>query len=215
MTRSEQMINSWCDYIMAEDRRKFMAVRITSPRLFNSDHLAIVAVLKANSKNDNKIYKKQRTSFPLTVQRGHANQAEQLQKRLIREAETVAAPNNRRSEWIETNTWALIDRRAQGRRDKTITGNELRRLNTQIRKNLRRDRKSRMERAAEDIQDALAHRDKQLAWDTLKRWYRLTTGRPPKPTRLDMNLLEQNIQLSTKQPHHPATRSPSTTAEMH
>jgi exonuclease III len=190
MSRQEQVIHSRCDYIMAEDRREFLAVKITNPRLFDSDHHAVIGTLKARPKQDNRLYKKQRSSFPLKVHRGHANQAEQLQKQLMREAKKAAEPTNRRSEWISNETWILIDRRAQGRRDNSVSGNNLRRLNTQIRKSLRRDRKARTETAAEEIREALAQRDKQTAWDILKRWYRLTSGRPPKPSRIDMSMLE-------------------------
>jgi hypothetical protein len=210
MTRTtdqeQQLVQSRCDYIMAEDRRKFLAVNIVSPRLFDSDHKAVTAVLQVLSKKDNRQYKKQRTSFPLQVKRGHGNQAEQLQKQLIREAKVAAEPVNRRLEWISPATWTLIDRRAERRRCNTISGNDLRQLNTQIRRSLRRDRKARTEAAAEDIQEALAHRDIQSAWDILKRWYRLTSGRPPKPTRLDMSLLEReysNLYRATPPPGDP------------
>jgi hypothetical protein len=180
--QEQQTVQSRCDYIMAEDRREFLAVNITSPRLFDSNHQAVIAVLQARSKQENSRYKKQRTSFPLQVKRGHGNQTEQLQKQLIREAKIAAEPTNHRSEWISPQTWTLIDRRAERRRCNTISGNDLRQLNTQIRKSLHCDRKARTEAAAEDIQEALALKDRQSAWDILKRWYRLSTGRPPKPT---------------------------------
>jgi hypothetical protein len=64
MTRRDHTINSRCNYIMAE----FMAVKITCPRLFDLDHHAVVAVLTAKSQNDNKLCKKQHTSFLLQVQ---------------------------------------------------------------------------------------------------------------------------------------------------
>jgi hypothetical protein len=175
---------------MAEDRREFLSVNITSPRLFDSDHHAVIAVLQARSKKDNTRYKKQRTAFPLQVKRGHSNQAEQLQKQLIREATFVADPVIPRSQWISPETWVLIDRRVERRRNNTISGNDLRVLNSQIRKSLRKDRKAQTGAAAEEIQEALAHKDKPSAWDILKRWYRQSTGRPPKPTRLDMAQLE-------------------------
>jgi hypothetical protein len=63
MTQLEQTINSRCHYIMAKDSREFMAVKITNPRLFDSDHHAVVAVLKVNYRSDNKIFKKECTSF--------------------------------------------------------------------------------------------------------------------------------------------------------
>jgi hypothetical protein len=142
-TRQEeqQLVQSRCDYIMAEDRREFLAVNITSPRLWDSDHQAVIAVLQTRSKKENNQYKKQCTSFPLQVMRGHGNQAEQLQKQLIRVAKVAAEPTNRRSEWISLKTWTLIDQRAERRRSNTISGNDLRRLKKQIRKKLRRDRK--------------------------------------------------------------------------
>jgi hypothetical protein len=98
MSQKEQTIHSRCDYIMAEDRREFLVVKITNPQLFDSDHHAVIGTLKARPKKDNRLYMKQRSSFPLKVQHGHANQAEQLQKQLVREAETAAEPINRRSE---------------------------------------------------------------------------------------------------------------------
>jgi exonuclease III len=210
MNRQDQIVQSRCDYIMAEDRREFLAVKITSPRLFDSDHKAVVAVLQVKTKKDNQQYRKQRSSFPLKVPRGQANQAEQLQKQLIREARTAADPINRRSEWISPATWTLVDRRAQGRRNNSIAGNDLRRLNSQIRNSLRRDRKTRTETAAADIQEALAQKDKQTAWQILKRWYRLTTGRPPKPTRLDMSFLENEYTALYK-----ATPSPGVPIPIH
>jgi hypothetical protein len=98
---TNQMIQSHCDYIMAEDRREFRAVNITNPRLFNSDHLAVIGVPQASYKSENKEYTKKHIAFPLQLPRGHGNQADQLQKQLIREArQAMPPPPAPRDGWI-------------------------------------------------------------------------------------------------------------------
>jgi predicted HNH restriction endonuclease len=143
----------------------------------NIDHHAVIGVPQASSKSENKEYTKKRTAFPLQVPRGDGNQADRLQKQLIREARQMILPLPApRDGWISQATWNLIDQHATQWRNNTISGNDLWTLNSQIRRSLWKDRRQRTEDVASDTQTALQAKKTQTAWDTFKRWYCATLG---------------------------------------
>jgi hypothetical protein len=105
-------------------------------------------------------------------------------------AKRVREPvHKRRKSWISEATWRLVDQQTVGKRNGSIQGRDLRILNSKIRRSLRQDRRRRTEAAGEAIQAALENNDVRRAWDMLKRWYRFSAGRPPKPSYLDMQKL--------------------------
>jgi hypothetical protein len=93
--------------------------------------------------------------------------------------------------WIQADTWKLIDERAQGRRQGTLTSGELRFLNRKIRKLIWRDRKKRTEDAGTEI-EALLEDNLEGAWAILKRWYKSAAGRAPKPLQADLKAITES-----------------------
>jgi hypothetical protein len=187
---NNEIIRSRCDYVLAEDPRDFISVNIVSPR-YRGDHDAVVATMKAATPDTHREYLRRRKKFPLTVPRGQGNEADRLLKGLNRIQREAVEGDNRRPSWVSEETWRLVDQRATGRRTGALSGDSLRVLNSAIRRSLAADRKRRTETAAEQIQAAMGNRNFIGAWDVLKRWYHHSSGRPPKPSRMDMAELEQ------------------------
>lgn len=191
MTRQNEKIYGRCDYIMADDRRYFSSVRIVSPRLYDSDHFAVVGVLSARPQREHRQYITGRKKFPLKVARGERNDADRLLKGIHSGAGDRPPVREREQSWISYETWRLVDQRAQGRREGTLSGREFRIISSPIRRSLQRDRKRRIIAAGVAIQAALDGNDLKGAWDLMKRWYRHASGRSQKPSRLDMQELER------------------------
>jgi hypothetical protein len=190
--RDGRLIASRPDYILANDRRFFKAVRIVNPRLFNSDHFAIIAEMTQCPQIEHRDYLRTRKDFPLRVYKRDSSIVDMRLHKIHRAGRTAAtklAATNRAS-WISDTTWRLIDRRTTGRRQKSLTPENLRQLDQNIRRHLRADRKRRATDAGRDIEHRMRNNDLQGAWDVLKRWYRHASGRPPKPSRLDFAEVE-------------------------
>jgi hypothetical protein len=189
--RDNVMIRSRCDYILAEDRRDFISVNIVTPCHFQGDHDAVVATMKVATPDEHWEYLRKRKKFPLSVPRGQGNEADRLLKKLNRAQRQAVDRDRRRKSWVSEETWRLVDQRALGRRTGALSGDSLKVLNSAIRRSLAADRKQRTELAAEQINASMENRNFVGAWDVLKRWYHHSSGRPPKPTRMDMTELEQ------------------------
>ena len=92
-------------------------------------------------------------------------------------------------DWISTETWGLFDRQATTKH--RISKRDAKGLANQIRESIKKDRKRRVEKAGEAIEADLANNDPKEAFGKLKRWYRMVTERPLKPTREDTEELQR------------------------
>jgi hypothetical protein len=100
------------------------------------------------------------------------------------------ANTQRFPDWVSPDTWRLIDQRSSLKRQGTQSNehnDQLRTLNTIIRKHIRRDRKLRTTKAGSEIEQLLHDKDIRGAWHRMKRWYRQVSGSRPKPSPLDMS----------------------------
>jgi hypothetical protein len=136
-------------------------------------------------------YLEGRRSFPVRIAKRDFNGADELLQdiRQVKRQEPKAPVNP--PDWISETTWKLVDYRAQGRRAGSLPGRSLRVVNSAIRRNLRKDRKRRTEAAGAAIQAALEDNNLRGAWKLMKRWYASASGRPPKPSKVDMRAIEQ------------------------
>ena len=92
------------------------------PRHHDSDHRAIIANIIARPKKEVAKYKKHRRRFPVKLQRmGPRTQAEETFKILRCTREPQPAWEHTKNAWISTETWKLIDKRAQTRHEGKMT----------------------------------------------------------------------------------------------
>jgi hypothetical protein len=99
---------------------------------------------------------------------------------LVSELEKKTEKDNRKESWISDASWILIDRKTEARR---IGNTELMtQLKTEIRKSLRRDRKARVDSVAAQAETFLNARAINMAYGSIRGWYRDTSGKSPKPT---------------------------------
>jgi hypothetical protein len=124
--RNGKMLQSTCDYVLSDDsRRRFQRIRITDPRTYDSDHLAITFTLRAKNQKHQQHYVKVRKSFPLHTNLAQVTAADHLlsnfpvlhvdPRQRTRPQRPLPAPTHRAS-WVSDYTWKLIDTRASLRR---------------------------------------------------------------------------------------------------
>jgi exonuclease III len=147
MRRDGQMVTGRCDYILADDRRYFQSVQIKTPRHYDSDHDAVVAVMLPRPPIEHRRYLEGQKAFPLHVEERDFNDADRLLRQLHRVHRTEGEAQPGRPEWVSAETWRLVDQRALGRRTGVLAGRQLRIINSAIRRSMRRDRKRRTEAA--------------------------------------------------------------------
>ena len=85
--------------------------------------------------------------------------------------------------WISTETWRLIDQKAEARRRQDVEAVDV--LKRQVRAAVRGDRRKRAEEAAATAESFLKEGKIQEAFEAIKGWYKDVTDLPPKPTYHD------------------------------
>jgi exonuclease III len=189
--RENRLIVSRCDYIMSDVRKYFTSIRVVMPRHFDSDHSAVIATLDPTSTIRHRRYLRGRKAFPLREMPRLHCAADEMLNRLPMQRRAVPPAITNRPSWISTATWALIDQRAMGRRQSSLSPQELKVLSSRIRRSLRQDRVRRTEIAGIAIEESLREKRPQEAWKLLKRWYTQSTGKAPKPSLADFQEIEQ------------------------
>ena len=182
--RLGRYISSKPDYFLAhiKDRKRFKQVVLKLPRHHASDHRAVIATIWGGNSRRMQRYRRKVARFPLRVPKvgplpEHEQMFEEL-KATIEKPKARARPSNN---WISSDTWALVDRRAALRHNGSLTQNEARSLGRQIGSSFAEDRKKRAKDAADEIALHLAGQDLQEGWNVAKRWYRAASDVAPKP----------------------------------
>ena len=136
-------MSSQPDYIMGrqKDRWRFKKVGFRLPRHHDSDHRAIIANIIAGPKKAVAKYEKRRRRFPVKLQRmGPRTQAEETFEILRRAREPQPARERTKNAWISTETWKLINKRAQIQREGKMTVAHKHRCGREVNASLKRDR---------------------------------------------------------------------------
>jgi hypothetical protein len=205
--RQGQTIRSRCDYILGTDRRTFKSVRISNPRHYTSDHYMIIATILRTTKREHKTYLNGRKKFPLQRPKyGPPPLADSLFDKVMsyKPPPPKGSKPTKKPSWISLATVQLIDTRATLRKNPSHHRRTARILTRRINTSLRHDQTTRAEEAGNLIYSNLQVGSLQQAFNVLKRWYRHATGRPPKPSREDLQDISNTWQtLYTKESPSP------------
>jgi len=189
--RAEAVVASRCDVFMVESRRDFVNCQIRTPRGFDTDHEALCAWMQAGPAKRHSGYLNARKSNPWRPPENRT-ESDTLFDTLVQRVEKAkSTPRVDRKSWISDDTWRLVDRRAQGKRQGTLSQEELRALNQQIHSSLKKDRKKRVTDAGTAIEAALEANDLQAAWNIAKAWYAKASGTTPRPSKSEFQALHE------------------------
>lgn len=190
--RNNGEVSSRCDYILSSSSRIFTAVRIVTPRHYDSDHNAVVATMIPTPKQQHRRYLNGRKAFPLKVVDRDRTEVDGYFDSVLSRIPAVHGGNHREwRSWISENTWRLVDQRAALRRSSGLDRTrELNIITGRIRRSIRQDRKRRTEEAGAEIERCLNTNDVRGAWSLLKRWYNHNSKSKAKPSITDFRETE-------------------------
>ena len=183
--RNGVMIRSRCDYILSDESKYFSNVRIVKPRLYDSDHSAVVATMIPAPAKQHLRYLNGRKAFPLRVLARNMTQLDRMFEDIQPPPTVPEEAAARGPGWVSEQTWQLVDQRVMGKRDGSLTPRNLKLLNSRIRRSFRRDRLQRSVDAGTEIEARLVAGDIRGSWGLLKRWYKHSSGKAPKPSYTD------------------------------
>ena len=180
--RLGRRIESQPDYLLTRERcrRRFRRVGLRKPRHHDSDHRAVIAIVRGGKTKRLGAYRRRRRRIPLRLARPLGRLETAFEE--AKEACKAVPPRKREANsWISEATWALVDHRAMLRYRGDLSQRVQRMLGRRIRASLQDDRKARTARVGTAIQGHLAGGDLKEAWRCVKGWYRTASEVPPRP----------------------------------
>jgi hypothetical protein len=187
--RGARRVSSRCDYILCSDRRLFRNVAIRRPQHYTTARFMIIAILMSKPLQAHRSYTRARRAFPLHPSKwGPKSKEDALFEELKGFIARYPAQVRKWNTWILTDTWRLVDR--TGALRQSISERENNRLQRLIHRSIQADRKERTERVGQEIEELLSQGKVQVAWHTLKAWYKDASGRAAHPSRQDLHQLK-------------------------
>jgi hypothetical protein len=123
--RLGRRFTSICDYILADTREDFRAIRIIQPRGFDSDHRLIYANLTLQSNSRHQSYMQSRKRYPIRplVDETTINEADKIMVELTAASKIAKKPTicHKNNSWILEKSWNLVDANAEARRTGQIS----------------------------------------------------------------------------------------------
>ena len=183
--REGKNIQSTIDYVLSSHEIKWRRFR-TIDTEFDSDHRLVVGKMTNRGLNNYKDYQKRRTTPPVDLFTEDSEQNKMLQEltELSKEERAKPTPPADKS-WISNMTFQAMQKKTAALKEGK--SEEVHRLGKEVRRNLRRDRRQRIGKVADHIENHLKKKDIIGAYDTLRHWYRKFTGRAPKPSVVKLN----------------------------
>jgi hypothetical protein len=151
-----------------------------------SNHRLLKTTLQLRPEKEHKAYVRRRARFPIITPPEQHNEADKI---LCKLAETVPRDpqkekdDGRKNSWISEATWKLIDQKASARKNGNTT--QAKEIGKQLRRSLKKDRQSRSDKVAEEIEACLVDDNVKEAYGKLQGWYKQRSGHVPKPTYKD------------------------------
>jgi hypothetical protein len=187
--RGEQWHQSQPDYCMAwdGDAKLFQNVAIRRPRIHDSDHRAIVAMIRKGRPGQLKLHRRPRQRFPLQLPPvEEQDQQMRLFGELRKTCEEDAPTRQKQNDWILEESWRLIAHRAMLRHTGHLCQAGGRCLHHQVGASLRKDQADCTSHVGMLIESELAGGNVQEAFHHLKGWYRAASDMQAKPCRQTM-----------------------------
>lgn len=198
------LLRSTTDWILAEQLEDIVKWALKCPRGYHSDHRLLLVELSLAPMETHRRYLHSRRQFPAWIPRPFTR-VDQAFMDLLEFQRPPDPKGQRDRSWIASDTWRLIDRRAEIRRLHLFSHSciqhpqvdpeqgkhyedELRKLHIEIRRHLRRDRRLRADKVSREIESLLVSGDLRGAYHCLTAWYKDRGGRSLRPTRHDLNL---------------------------
>ena len=178
--RTDHLVQRRLDYILTDTRSDFSKFNIVTPKWIDTDHRMVKTVLRLDSKGRHRKYMKRRKRYPFRSPVGEKSKADEIFASLQNKKEKREKINSRSRSWISSATWNLIDEKCRVRR-MGINGDVLAQLKKDIRRSLKNDRRARADAAATAAESLLARGKVEEAYSSIKGWYKVASGRPPKP----------------------------------
>jgi hypothetical protein len=178
MKRQGQPVRSICDYILGvrgllSEREVFHQVR--RPEYVSTDHRVIYIGLPMGNSKVHQTYMHGRTTFPIAIPVQSKGLVDHLHDSLVKRKKRKAKANPGRPGWISESTWLQMRRKAElaaapgyvtRLRKRRIKG-----LKRAIRAGLKRDRQTRLDNVATEIEAAVVKEPKR-AFQLLANWYK-------------------------------------------
>ena len=183
--RNEKNIQSTVDYILSGHDVKWKRFG-TIDTEFDSDHRLIVGKILSRKLSNYKEYHKKRTTPPINLFTDDSTSDNLLKEltELSKEERDKPTPPQDKS-WISDVTFQSMKKKSAALKEGK--SDEVQRLGKEVRRNLRRDRRQRIGKVADHIENHMKRNDIIGAYDTLRHWYRKFTGRAPKPSVVKLN----------------------------
>jgi exonuclease III len=210
--RENRRIQSVTDCILSDYPEIFRRWTIKIPR-FDTDHRAILVEIELTLTSHHRHYIQSRTNCPVLNLPRPLNQMDQLFNDLLSFKQSPSPKSQRDRSWIAADTWRLIDQRNDINRRlnfpslfssgtkrpwrEILSTDELQaerhRLHREIRRLLRRDRRARINKVSQQIQECLVAKNITGAYDIFRGWYRDFVGIHTKPTHQELEHIKQEF----------------------
>jgi outer membrane PBP1 activator LpoA protein len=116
------------------------------------------------------------------------------------DSENQKKDSGRQNSWISETTWRLIDQKASARKNGDTQRSK--EIAKELNHSLKKDRESRTDKVAVEIESLLVNNDPKGAFERLKCWYKQRSGHVPKPTYKDAEVTREEYEklFSTETP---------------
>jgi hypothetical protein len=180
--RQGQPVRSICDYILGMRglrRERVVFHRVRRTEYVSTDHRLIYIGLPLGNSKVHKTYMHGRTTFPITIPVESKGLVDHLHDSLLKKRKRKAPANPGRPSWISEATWLQMRRKVEAEslpgfvtrfRKRRIKG-----LKRAIKAGLKRDRQTRLDNVATDIESAVVKEPKR-AFQLLANWYKRKSG---------------------------------------
>ena len=188
MHREGRRVQSICDYILSGRGVRWRNCKVVDT-ILDTDHRMIKGILQGDT--DTRTYKRymkerQRPDVELfgATSSDNDKSVDFLLKQLHEAIPKQKAPQKIYQSWITAESFKLLKskHKAVQRKDPE----ETKRIGKELRRSIRRDRRARIDRVADQIETQLECGDIIGAFGHLKHWYRKFTGRPLKPSTVKL-----------------------------
>lgn len=188
--RDGEKIQAVCDYMLTGSKlhwKNFVVVDV----MFDTDHRLIKGRMLSKSST---VYKKyllgrQKPAVDLYAEHANTDNDQTAADVLLHELHDALPPAPRpvakSRSWISAQSFALLARKTRALRSNSTE--EVRRIGKELRTQLRRDRRRRIDKTSIEIEAKLDKMDIIGAFDILRHWYKKFTGKSVKPSPVTLD----------------------------